>query len=387
MIRYNQIDDDDRQGDGTQLLTSAGPFVAGNFITSDAQGKAIDGGSAPGGGGTVTNTGTLTSGQLIKGNSGVDITVGNLAGDVTTAGSMTTTLANIPNDTPMAGDLLATAIAAPATPAAGKGRIYVDSTAKNIAVKDDAGVVKHGVQSKSAVSTNFLTAISDAGVVSAAQPTDADLSLSAITTNDVSTTKHGFAPTLPNDATKYLDGTGAYTVPAGSGGGLVLLEQHTASSSATLDFTSISGTYDEYEIHFVNIVPATNNVSFQMRMGTGAGPTYDSGNNYNYGMLYSGIGDVPTQSTGSSVSAIDLAHSVSTTASYSINGMIRLFNPGGGAAFTFIDGKTQAMAVGNLYQWGDSGVYKSTTAVTAVRFLMSSGNIASGIIRMYGLAK
>src|SRR6185503_12648476 len=195
----------------------------------------------------------------------------------------------------------------PATPAAGKGRIYIDSTAKNIAVKDDAGVVKHGVQSKSAVSTNFLTAISDAGVVSAAQPTDADLSLSAITTNDVSTTKHGFAPTLPNDATKYLDGTGAYTVPAGSSG-LVLLEQHTASSSATLDFTSISGTYDEYEIHFVNIVPATNNVSFQMRMGTGAGPTYDSGNNYNYGMLYSGIGDVPTQSTGSSVSAIDLAH-------------------------------------------------------------------------------
>ncbi len=145
--------------------------------------------------------------------------VGNLSGDVTTSGSAVATLANIPNDTPMTGDLLATAIAAPATPAAGKGRIYVDSTAKNIAVKDDAGVVKHGVQSKAAVSTNFLTAISDAGVVSAAQPTDADLSLSAITTNDVSTTKHGFAPTLPNDATKFLNGTGAYSVPTGTGAG------------------------------------------------------------------------------------------------------------------------------------------------------------------------
>lgn len=42
--------------------------------------------------GTVTNTGTLTSGQIIKGNGGVDITVGNLAGDVTTSGSMTTTI-------------------------------------------------------------------------------------------------------------------------------------------------------------------------------------------------------------------------------------------------------------------------------------------------------
>jgi hypothetical protein len=49
--------------------------------------------------------------------------------------------------------------------------------------------------------------------------TDATLPTSDITTNNVSTTKHGFAPKLPNDATKYLDGTGAYSVPAGGGGG------------------------------------------------------------------------------------------------------------------------------------------------------------------------
>lgn len=46
---------------------------------------------------------------------------------------------------------------------------------------------------------------------------EADLSLSAVTTGNVSTTKHGFAPVLPNDATRYLDGTGAYSVPPGSG--------------------------------------------------------------------------------------------------------------------------------------------------------------------------
>jgi hypothetical protein len=48
--------------------------------------------------------------------------------------------------------------------------------------------------------------------------TDAQLSTSDITTNNVSTSKHGFAPKAPNDATKYLDGTGTYSVPAGSGG-------------------------------------------------------------------------------------------------------------------------------------------------------------------------
>lgn len=35
--------------------------------------------------------------------------------------------------------------------------------------------------------------------------------------NAVSITAKGLAPTLPNDATKYLDGTGSYSVPAGTG--------------------------------------------------------------------------------------------------------------------------------------------------------------------------
>lgn len=39
---------------------------------------------------------------------------------------------------------------------------------------------------------------------------ESDLSFTDITTNDVSTTKHGFAPKLPNDNTKFLDGTGSY---------------------------------------------------------------------------------------------------------------------------------------------------------------------------------
>lgn len=49
--------------------------------------------------------------------------------------------------------------------------------------------------------------------------TEAMQSTSDVTTLNVSTSKHGYAPKLPNDATKYLDGTGSYTVPAGSGGG------------------------------------------------------------------------------------------------------------------------------------------------------------------------
>ncbi len=46
------------------------------------------------GSGTVTNTGTLTANRLLKGNGSADITVGDLTGDVTTSGTMATTLAN-----------------------------------------------------------------------------------------------------------------------------------------------------------------------------------------------------------------------------------------------------------------------------------------------------
>lgn len=49
--------------------------------------------------------------------------------------------------------------------------------------------------------------------------TETTLSFTDITTADVSTTKHGLTPKLPNDATKYLDGTGVWSVPAGGGGG------------------------------------------------------------------------------------------------------------------------------------------------------------------------
>lgn len=53
-----------------------------------------------GGSGTVTNTGTLTAGQIIEGNGGTDIKVGDLSGDVTTSGSLATTVkSNLKEDT------------------------------------------------------------------------------------------------------------------------------------------------------------------------------------------------------------------------------------------------------------------------------------------------
>lgn len=67
--------------------------------------------------------------------------------------------------------------------------------------------------------------------------TEANLSISDITTNNVSITQHGFAPKAPNDGTKYLDGTGAYSVPVGSSG--FVLQQIRQEISAVATGTTI----------------------------------------------------------------------------------------------------------------------------------------------------
>jgi hypothetical protein len=79
---------------------------------------------------------------------------------------------------------------------------------------------KHGFAPKSpADATQFLNG---AATPAYAAVKDSDLSTSDITTNNVSTSKHGFIPKLPNDATKYFDGMGGYSVPPGSGSGVTL---------------------------------------------------------------------------------------------------------------------------------------------------------------------
>lgn len=49
---------------------------------------------------------------------------------------------------------------------------------------------------------------------------DADLVTSDVTTNNVTTSKHGFVPKAPGDTSKFLNGNGAWSTPAGGGGGV-----------------------------------------------------------------------------------------------------------------------------------------------------------------------
>ena len=189
-------------------------------------------------------------------------------------------------------------------------------------------------------------------------------------------------------------GTTAVTVTIpGGGGALVLLEQHTASNSAQLDFTTfISSTYDDYEFHIIGLIPATNDVNLLMRMGTGGGPTYDTGANYGWSEFISRAGATAVQGVEGGATSILLAGYtalISNSTSWGIAGHVTLADPQSATAYKQIYGKVAwYYGDGNLRVLSEiHGSYESATAVTAIRFYMSSGNIASGTIRVYGVAK
>jgi hypothetical protein len=67
------------------------------------------------------------------------------------------------------------------------------------------------------------------------------------------------------------------SLPSGvSGSSLVLISEQTASSSATIDFTSnIDSTYKEYIFKFINMHPATNTALLTFQADTGTNTNYN----------------------------------------------------------------------------------------------------------------
>lgn len=173
-------------------------------------------------------------------------------------------------------------------------------------------------------------------------------------------------------------------------GGLVLLEQETASSSASLNFTSaITSSFDTYQFEFVDILPATDNVTFHMRVSTDGGSNWLSTNIYTYANFIfrngaSGAGGA------SATSAINLLFNNvdSNTALPGVTGTIKLYNPGN-AVHKQITGQFSFFGEGSSFFEGSilAARVETTSAVNAVQFYFSSGNIASGTIRCYGLNK
>ena len=186
------------------------------------------------------------------------------------------------------------------------------------------------------------------------------------------------------------------SLPSGVGGGsLVLIATQTASSSSTISFTSgIDSTYKEYIFKFIDIHPATDGASFQFNMSIDTGSNYNVTKTTTYFTAYNyESGGTPAVSYASNV---DLAQS---TAFQNVNsgvgsdnnqcavGTLHLFDP---SNTTFVK---HFLTCGNTYESSDlnsnvfvAGYGNTTSAVDAVQFKFSSGNIDSGTIKLYGVS-
>ena len=177
-------------------------------------------------------------------------------------------------------------------------------------------------------------------------------------------------------------------------GALVLLSTQTASSSAYIEFTSgINSTYDSYVFKFIDIHPATDNVSFQFNLSTDGGSTYAVTKTTTYFYAYHFENDSATSlnyegglDLAQSTSDQPVSNNIGNDNDQSAVGTLQIFNP---SSSTFVK---HFISHTNQYDRQDisvntfmAGYGNTTSPVNAIRFQMSSGNIDDGIIKMYGV--
>ena len=178
-----------------------------------------------------------------------------------------------------------------------------------------------------------------------------------------------------------------------STGGMVLISTQTASNSASISFTTgINSTYKEYQFYFINVAPRTDNTDFTFQGST------DGGSNYGVAITSTAV-RAHIDSVGTSDQIIyltsnDLAQSTSfqllnngasSDADDGTGGTLSLFNP---ASTTYVKHwiyNNAYLGAGDAVMEGFyAGYFNTTTAINAVQFKFSSGNM-DGTILMYGI--
>ena len=183
--------------------------------------------------------------------------------------------------------------------------------------------------------------------------------------------------------------TGVATATSFVGGGItkVLLATRTASASATLDFTEFdNATYHTYEFYIENLIPGTDADNLWIRTSTDGGSNYDaSAGNYDWAQQRA-FSDASNANAGATANRIEVTGGVGNAANENgVNGLI-ILHGAALAAYTTITGQiSYTTGGGGVSTVSIAGRRNAASDVPALRFLFSSGTLASGKIRMYGV--
>jgi hypothetical protein len=178
-------------------------------------------------------------------------------------------------------------------------------------------------------------------------------------------------------------------------GNMVLISSQTASASASISFTTgIDSTYKEYQFYFINIHGSIDDKNFQFNLSTDSGSNYNvtktttsfEAYNFESGTPSAALGYVASRDLAQSTAFQVLTSDFGASSDECASGTLTLFNP---SSTTYVK---HFICTSNDYNHGDASVnvftagYGNTTsAINAVQFKMSSGNIDEGTILMFGI--
>ena len=188
--------------------------------------------------------------------------------------------------------------------------------------------------------------------------------------------------------------TSAASAPAGA---ITLISTTTASSSSTISITSgIDSTYPVYLFKFINIHPGTdtgnNRLTFQGDTGTNTNYNQSITSTHfrayhNEGGSGQGVGYRTATDQANGTSFQPLGEGIGAgVADESSSGELYIFEPSSSVFVKHFLARTHIYSDNN--ETVDSfvgGYFNTTTALTRFQFKMSSGNIDSGTIKLYGI--
>lgn len=174
--------------------------------------------------------------------------------------------------------------------------------------------------------------------------------------------------------------------------GAKLIQTQAASSSAQIDFTTgLNDTYDAYEFRITSVSPVTDDADLWLRIGTGGGPTYQT---TGYGYIIKQFDTANTDGTANGTGqASILLHSggdgLSNAAGETFSAVLRFQNPELTSDYVLFRWEAAYIGAtgGALHVVSGAGRYGTVGAITGIRFMMSSGNIASGRFSLFGIRK
>ena len=245
----------------------------------------------------------------------------------------------------------------------------------------------------------YFPAADEVGVTAGGTQRARFTSAGAIVTGAITASTSIASTTSITAGNSFTVSAGTVTLPADSVAAAALaapaawvcIETQAASNSATIDLTTGLGDtlYDAFCIVISNAKPASDDQEFWLRIGTGAGPTYQAGAS-DYGWAISG--GFATDANDAADSEITLTYVAAGTAvgnasGESWSGTLYFNNPEASNMPTFHGTCAYIDANGAVKGGFVGGSYLAATAITGIRFLFESGNIASGRFTLYGLTK